>query len=178
MRRAAVLLCLVLSACTGSKGANLAPLRAAAALAPCPASVGDLPALRLACLGGGPKVHLHGTPTGTPTLVNIYGSWCTPCQREMPLLVSFSKRAAGKVTLLGVDTEDEDRLALLFAKYVGQHWAAVVDTDGILVRNYAAGPPVTLFVDGSGKVVYVKAGPFASVSEVVSLVKRHFGVAV
>lgn len=184
MRRAAsaALALALVTACSSSKGSakpvDLAPLRQAAALAPCPVGVGDLPHLVLRCLGGGPDVVLDGHPSGVPTLVNIYGSWCAPCAREMPLLAQFAARAGQRVALLGVDTEDEARLALLFAKDLGQHWPAVVDDNGVLLRHYGSGPPVTLFVDGAGKVVFVQRGEFRSVEQVASAVRLHFGVQV
>jgi len=155
---------------------DLGPLRAAAALAPCPTGIGRVPHLVLPCLGGGPDVTLDGPPSGVPTLVNVYGSWCEPCQREMPVLAAFAARAKGRVALLGVDTEDEQRLALRFAKDLGQHWPAVVDDDGALLRHYASGPPVTLFVDRTGAVVFVRRGPFTSLAQVVADVRRHLGL--
>lgn len=155
---------------------DLGPLRAAAALAPCPTGVGALPALTLPCLGGGPDVRLDGPATGVPTLVNVYGSWCAPCQEEMPLLVAFARKAGSKVALLGVDTEDEPRTALQFAKDLGQHWPAVVDAQGAVLRHYAPGPPVTLFVDARGRVVHVQRGKFASLAQLEVAVATHLGV--
>jgi thiol-disulfide isomerase/thioredoxin len=173
----------LVAGCGGGSGPrvakqDLAPLRAAAALAPCPGGVGRVPHLVLPCLGGGPAVTLDGPPSGVPTLVNVYGSWCSPCQREMPVLVAFAARAKGRVALLGVDTEDEPRLALLFAKDLGQHWPAVVDDDGALLRHYASGPPVTLFVDPAGTIAFVHRGPFASLAALTADVQRHLGVTV
>ena len=157
----------------------LAPLRAQAGLDPCPTGVSpDLPRLTLACLGGGPAVALQGPPSGKPTLVNVYGSWCVPCQQEMPLLASFAKASEGKVSLLGVDTEDEPRLALTFAKDVGQTWNAVVDDDKAVLSKYASGPPVTLFVDPAGKIVHVKVGAFRDLAEVKALTAAYLRVAV
>ncbi len=164
---------------TATKAALLAPLRAAAALGPCPIGIGPaLPKLTLACLGGGPPVRLDGAASGVPTLVNVYGSWCAPCQREMPILVAFSRQAKGRVALLGVDTEDEARLALLFARDVGQTWPAVVDDDKVVLRRYASGPPVTLFVDARGTVAHVQVGPFAGVAQIAALAKTYLGVSV
>ena len=158
---------------------RLAALRSAAALDPCPSSIGrDLPDLVLPCLGGGPAVHLRGPGTGVPTLVNVYGSWCGPCQDEMPTLVAFAKQAGHRVQLLGVDTEDEPSQALPFARDYGQHWAAVQDDDKAVLARYASGPPVTLFVDASGKTVFVHTGPFRGLADLRAAVATHFGVRV
>lgn len=163
---------------SGAPAAALASARAAAALAPCPTGIGDVPHLVLPCLGGGPDVVLDSGPTGIPTLVNVYGSWCGPCQAEMPVLAEFAERAGDRVALLGVDTEDDPRLALLFARDVGQHWPAVRDDDGTLLRHYGSGPPLTLFVDAKGKVAFVHRGAFTSVAQLVGTVRQHLGVAV
>jgi thiol-disulfide isomerase/thioredoxin len=111
-------------------------------------------------------------------LVNIYASWCGPCQKEMPLLAAFRERAGDRVALLGIDTEDDPRLALHFAKDLGQHWPAVQDEEGTFLRHYAPGPPATLFVDRAGKVVSVHRGAFTSMSDLVRQVRTHLGVAV
>ena len=179
---AALALLALLAACNdddkaGTTKDDLAALRTAAALAPCPTGIGDVPHLVLPCLGGGPEVVLDSGPSGTPTLVNVYGSWCGPCQDEMPVLADFATRAKGKVAIVGVDTEDEPRLALLFAKDVGQSWAAVQDDDGKLLRHYASGPPITLFVDAAGKVVSVHRGPFKDLAALTAEVTKRLGVA-
>jgi thiol-disulfide isomerase/thioredoxin len=162
----------------GTGTVDLAPLRKAAALAPCPSGIGDVPHLTLACLGGGPDVVLDSAPSGVPTLVNVYASWCGPCADEMPVLAAFAAKAGSRVALLGVDTEDEPRLALLFAQDVKQHWPAVQDDDGTFLRHYSSGPPITLFVDRAGKVVFVHRGPFRSLADLTSAVRQRLGVAV
>ena len=48
---------------------------------------GGLPDVTLTCLGNGPPVHLAGL-TGKPTVVNVWGSWCMPCQTEEKYLSS------------------------------------------------------------------------------------------
>ncbi|MDP9181669.1 MAG: TlpA family protein disulfide reductase [Actinomycetota bacterium] len=185
MRAAAALVAVLalVSACNGSgpraqAKQDLAPLRQAAALAPCPSGIGDVPHLTLPCLGGGPDVVLDSGPSGVPTLVNVYASWCPPCVDEMPLLAAFAAKAGGRVALLGVDTEDEPRLALLFARDVKQHWAAVQDDKGAFLRHYSSGPPVTLFVDRAGKVVFVHRGQFDSLADLAAAVQRRLGVTV
>jgi thiol-disulfide isomerase/thioredoxin len=162
---------------TAPKLDALAALRVQAALPPCPAGIGpDLPALTLPCLGGGPPVALNGRPSGVPTLLNVYGSWCLPCRDEMPLLAAFTKVAAGRVALVGVLTEDEQRRGLLFAKDLGQTWPAVVDDNKAVMRKHAAGAPATLFVTPAGKVVHVKLGAFKDLTELKALTGQYLGV--
>ena len=159
--------------------ADLAALRAQAALSPCPAGLSAaLPDLVLGCLGGGPDVALRAKGSGVPTLVNVYGSWCGPCQDEMPLLAAFARASAGRVALVGVDTEDDPRSALRFATDVGQHWPAVVDDDKVVLRRYSPGPPVTLFLDAAGRIVHVTTGPFRSLADLRATVTRELGVTV
>ena len=41
-----------------------------------------------------------------PMVVNVWGSWCGPCKKEMPVLRAFHERAKDKVQLIGVDVEE------------------------------------------------------------------------
>src|SRR5207237_8219321 len=95
------LLALATTGCTGGSssgppavsGPAHAELVARAALDPCPPSIAvshvshGLPDVTLPCLGAGPAVHLAGL-RGTPTVVNIWGSWCVPCQAETKYLAT------------------------------------------------------------------------------------------
>lgn len=165
----------------GDGSADDAALRAAreaAALTACPSGVGaGLPDLTLPCLGGGPAVPLRGPGTGRPVVVNAWATWCGPCTREMPELVELAARAAGRVDLLGVLTQDDQRQALEFARQLGVRYPSVVDDDGAFFRRYSAGPPVTVFVRADGSVAHVERGEMASLQEVLDLTRAHLGVA-
>ena len=155
----------------------LVGLRRAAALQPCPSSLGlDLPDLELPCLDGGKPVSVRGPGSGTPTLVNVWGSWCPPCVEEVPALVALSERAAGKVNVVGVSTQDRASDALAFAREFGMRYPSVVDDDGRIMRAYRPGPPVTLFLDASGRLVYKHSGKFASARQLEQLVRDKLGI--
>jgi cytochrome c biogenesis protein CcmG/thiol:disulfide interchange protein DsbE len=160
-----------------NNAADLGPLRQAAKLAPCPAGVGPkLPPLTLPCLGDGKAVALRGAAPGMPTLVNIWATWCGPCVREVPTLIAFQRKAAGKVAVVGIDTEDESDKALTFASQYSMRYPSLVDVDGKVLRAYGVGPPVTLFVGPDGRVEYTQQGELHSVAEIEKLVTEHLGI--
>ncbi len=156
---------------------DLGPLRAAAALDPCPAGLGpELPDLVLPCLGGGPPVDLRSSGPGRPTLVNVWATWCPPCVDEVPDLVSFAAAAGDRVGLVGVLTQDPERNGLEFARQFGMRYPSLVDEQGEVFRANRPGPPVTLFLDAQGRVVHKRSGKFRDRAEIEALVAEHLGV--
>lgn len=155
---------------------RLVQLRQEAALAPCPASLAaDLAGVVLPCLGGGPDVDLGGTPA-RPTLVNVWGSWCAPCVDEVPDLVAYAAKAAGRVDVLGVLTQDTEVNGLAFAKDFSMRYPNLVDDDGLVRARYGGGTPLTLFVDAAGTVTHVEAGKVDSLAELEALTVEHLGI--
>ena len=150
-----------------------AALVAKASLRPCPTSdttevSGGLPDVTLPCLGEGPAVHLAGL-TGKPTVVNIWGSWCVPCQQEAGYLSAASDSTGGRVRFLGVDTQDEADSALDFGTHVSPpvRYPSVFDEDKkVMLALHYPGPPETIFVDSAGHIVHVHAGRYLSTAAV------------
>lgn len=181
----AVALIAVLSACAGpgsSTGAapdqKVTALRAAAAVAGCPAGTGAaLPAVTLPCLAGGNDVRIASSRPARPTLVNVWATWCAPCVREVPELVELAREGAGKVDILGVLTEDDATNGLEFARQFGMHYPSVTDRDGKVMRAFSPGPPVTLFLDATGKITFVQRGEIKNSTALRALVREHLGVA-
>ena len=158
-------------------GPDLAALRTAAALEPCPRGLGpELPDLVLPCLGGGPDVTVRAEAPGRPTLVNVWASWCAPCADEAPELVAFHERAGDRVGLVGVLTSDVPSRGLAFSRDFGMRYPSVVDDDGVVLRAFSSGPPVTLFLDAGGRVVHQRSGAFRDLAELEGLVAEHLGV--
>jgi cytochrome c biogenesis protein CcmG, thiol:disulfide interchange protein DsbE len=198
--RAAIVVVVVVAAlataCSSSKPSSFAPdfpkppsydeLVARAALDPCPPSSAaktskSLPDLTLPCLGKGPAVHLAGL-SGTPTVVNIWGSWCGPCQAETKFLSTVYDAAHGKVRFLGVDTEDDAKSALDFAPHVSppMRYPQVVDKNKRLLvgLNIPSSVPTTVFVSASGRVVRVSPGAYRSADALRADIARYLGVSV
>jgi thiol-disulfide isomerase/thioredoxin len=184
---------LALAGCSGatSNGAsriapkvNLAKYVAEAKLDACPKSSstsisGGLPNLTFSCLGDGPAVHLAGLRG--PALINVWGSWCVPCRDEANYLSSAYRSVRGKVIFLGIDTEDESDSALTFgARKVSPptRYPSVVDPDRkfLIALAKAPGPPETVFIGSSGKVVHVRLGGYTSTAAVQADIATYLNV--
>ena len=75
----------------------------------------------VSCLDGNSTFDL-GQIKG-PALINVWGSWCWPCQQEMPLFVEFYGKYKEKVGLIGVNVEEADiEDARKFVKSYGMTW--------------------------------------------------------
>jgi len=162
---------------------NHAQLLRRAALDRCPASSSqrqnDLPDLTLPCLGNGPAVHLSGVH-GLPILVNVWGSWCGPCQRETPFLSRAYQQLKGKVQFLGVDDEDSSDSALDFAAHVRppMHYPSVVDDNKqvLVALRRATAVPMTLFVRSDGSIANVHIAPYDALAPLLADIKRYLAV--
>ena len=128
------------------------------AACPAPGRASRLPRARLTCFTGGSVIDTTALG-GRPTLVNLWASWCGPCQREMPALQRAYQHYQAKVSFLGVDTTDERASAEDFLATIGIHYPQVSDTRGDLLHRVGGpGLPVTLVLDANGAVVYSHRG--------------------
>jgi thiol-disulfide isomerase/thioredoxin len=176
----------LLSACAAEEGEATPPASSVAdvdtVLQPCPDQAGNeargeqtLPPLEFDCLGGG-SLDL-GLAPGTPTLVNLWGSWCGPCREELPLLQEFADAAGDRVRVVGVISKDGVPQADSFAADAGVTFPSAFDGDGELMGELGLNAlPYTYFLDAAGALAHTEIGPVESVDELRALVTEHLGV--
>jgi len=91
---------------------------------------------------------------GRVVLMNLWATWCPPCQEEMPALERFAREEAGKVVVLGVDQGESAGVAGAFARAHGVTFPILVDEQQQYGRTYAAlGLPTSIVVGRDGKIV-------------------------
>jgi cytochrome c biogenesis protein CcmG/thiol:disulfide interchange protein DsbE len=141
-----------------------------------PVTDGGLPDITLECLGEGPAVRL--SDLRGPLLVNVWAQWCGPCREEAPYLAGLQRRSAGKVRLLGIDYVDpQPQKAIEFAVENGLTYPHLRDPEKqVREALRVTGPPVTAFVDGSGRIVKLHHGPFRSEAQLDRMVTEALGV--
>ena len=134
-----------------------------------------LPSVALACPGGG-TLDLGRAP-GTPTVVNLWASWCGPCREELPLVQDLADLAGDRLSVVGVISKDGVPQADSFAADAGATFPSAYDRDGALMDELGIQAlPFTYLVDADGALVHTQVGPVASVDELRSLVAEHLGV--
>ena len=127
----------------------------------------------LACLDGNSKVLLESIKG--PAIINVWGSWCTPCREEMPYLRELA--ATGKVQIIGIDVEEKSmEAARRFVVEQGMTWPNLYDRDGSTKGTFGMGVPVTWYLDSDGKVVYRHIGVLNSQRQLFLQVEKHLGV--
>ena len=129
----------------------------------------------LNCLTGTEQISVESLRG--PLIVNVWGSWCGPCKKEMPYFVEFHHQANGKVKLLGIAVEEakaQDSKDFIISN--GMTWPNLYDAKGITRANFGMGVPVTWFIDEQGIVVYKHVGAINSTAELIELTDKYLKV--
>ncbi len=118
----------------------------------------QLPDLVLPTLDTGRPVHLLEAAAPAPVLVNIFASWCAPCEIEHPVLVDLKRQG---VRIVGVAYKDAPENTKAFIGRLGDPYAErLVDRDGRAgIELGVTGVPETYLVGAGGKVLAKHTGP-------------------
>ncbi|GGW78185.1 hypothetical protein GCM10010503_65040 [Streptomyces lucensis JCM 4490] len=97
---------------------------------------------------------------GEIVVVNVWGSWCSPCREEAKYFAKVSKDYSGKgVQFVGINTRDTSTTpALAFEEDNGIGYPSLYDPTGRLMLRFKKGTlnpqliPSTLILDKEGRV--------------------------
>jgi peroxiredoxin len=113
---------------------------------------------------------LTGTPInfasyrGKIVVLNIWGSWCAPCQSEGQTLKYLDEEYGPQgIAFLGDDLQDTPVQALSFLRSQGITYPSVNDANGAVVQRLAIAVPIsatptTLVIDKTGHIAGVIDG--------------------
>jgi len=95
---------------------------------------------------------------GRVSLVNVFGSWCSACTVEHPLLMEISQR--DDIQMIGVNWRDQRPNANRWlAQYGNPYDAIIFDADSRLIVDLGVvSAPETFIVDRSGAIRYKHVG--------------------
>ncbi|HKW69101.1 MAG TPA: TlpA disulfide reductase family protein [Candidatus Dormibacteraeota bacterium] len=97
---------------------------------------------------------------GTPLVVNLFASWCPSCLTEMPAFERVSHDYAGRVVIVGVDSQDSPDAGLKLARQLGITYPLLSDSNhaDLYALLDGQGMPVTAFIRRDGTVMRVYRG--------------------
>jgi cytochrome c biogenesis protein CcmG/thiol:disulfide interchange protein DsbE len=111
---------------------------------------------------------------GHPVVVNMWASWCAPCQFELPFLQREAVQRAARVAFLGINVADERGAARQMAARYPMPYPSFEDPRSNLSARYRSrGLPTTAFYDARGKLVIVHQGVFPSRAELAAAIDRY-----
>ncbi|HWI22106.1 MAG TPA: TlpA disulfide reductase family protein [Baekduia sp.] len=126
-------------------------------------------------LGGGTKAFQKRIDElkGLPIVVNVWGEWCDPCKREMPILNRASAKYGKRVAFLGVDTLDNTDDAKRFLAEIPVSYPSYEDGKGDIagIFNLLA-TPSTIFYDRRGRET-VHQGEYKSDGDLLRDITRY-----
>ena len=107
----------------------------------------------------GPNLRLQ-EQRGQVVLVNFWATWCGPCRQEIPHLNTlYDKYRASGFVLLGVNIDDNPKVAADLATKLGVKFPVLLDTDKTVSKLYdMSAMPATVVIDRGGKVRYIHRG--------------------
>jgi cytochrome c biogenesis protein CcmG, thiol:disulfide interchange protein DsbE len=127
----------------------------------------------LPCLDNKSKVLYQGLRG--PVVVNVFGSWCEPCNQEIPHFLDL--QALHKVTIVGIDVEERNMKAgRTFVLKKKMTWPILFDATSVTRGIFGLGVPVTWFINAKGKVVYKQIGVITSTAQLKSEVTKYLGI--
>ena len=123
-------------------------------------AVGDpVPDRKLPVLGGDGTGEIADY-RGRWVLVNLWASWCLPCREEVPALNRFHRRQRERLTVVGINVQDNSGDALDFLRSypagypqlrsVGNERSAAFGSTGV---------PENFLVDPRGRLALIFRGP-------------------
>jgi thiol-disulfide isomerase/thioredoxin len=101
---------------------------------------------------------LTASYTGHVTVIVVWGSWCTPCRAEAPILAqAYLKYRSKGVQFLGLDVRDDNAAALSFEHEYGIDYPSLRDPHATLAKGFsplvtANSVPSLVFIDRNGKM--------------------------
>ncbi|HEY6522401.1 MAG TPA: TlpA disulfide reductase family protein [Solirubrobacteraceae bacterium] len=98
---------------------------------------------------------------GRVVVLNVFASWCDPCQAEAPILAKEQPiLAKHNATLVGVTYEDLSTASERFAKRYHITYPVLRDVTGNFVRSFGAtGVPETFVINRTGKIQALRRFP-------------------
>jgi thiol-disulfide isomerase/thioredoxin len=120
---------------------------------------------------------------GTPTVVNMFATWCDQCDRELPGFHDLASRLKGRVDFIFVNSNETGNWRSMAERHGLLDFEVAADVGGTagngLYRSFggAGGMPLTAFYDANGALLRVVPGTLVG-SDLTNALDELYGVGV
>ncbi len=133
----------------------------------------------LPTLSGGATLRLSDL-SGHPVVLDFFASWCTACKGELPGMAMLSRELQGRVTFVGVDSEETGDGLSMARQFGVDTWPLARDVGGTQASGLhdalgARGMPLTAFYDKSGRLLTVVLGAISE-GDLRSRIRSLYGI--
>ena len=106
--------------------------------------------------------------------MNLWGSWCDPCRRELPLFQRQALKRGARVAFLGVNVTDDRDGAVKLLRGVPMPYPSFEDPRSNIAtgRFRARVFPTTAFYDARGRLT-LHQGEFPSEAKLADAIERY-----
>lgn len=113
---------------------------------------------------------------GHPIVVNIWGSWCTPCREEFPIFQRVAVKMGKTVAFLGVGRQDSEEAAGGFLADNPLTYPTYMDFDGRKSSGLGAvATPSTIFYTPDGEREFIHQGVYETDADLIRDIERYTG---
>lgn len=161
---------------SSSRALKATPREVDAKLAGSPAPLAGLHAQADRLLRGGqPALQRRiAAMKGHPVVVNVWASWCGPCNEEAPSFQRVSLDRGREVAFIGVNLKDSRSGARGFLRRYPSTYPSYEDPDGGIYNAYKLlGAPTTIFYTPSGRKAFVHQGPYRTTADLDRDIDRY-----
>lgn len=115
-------------------------------------------------------------PNNKYIVLDFWGTWCTPCIKNIPKLISFHEKYGNKIDLISIAKDNNIELV---KKYIKKHkivWMNVFENSELNLPNYLYKKlsvncfPSIILLDAQGKIIFRGCG-----EDSLELLERKFG---
>jgi len=130
-----------------------------------------VPAYTLTTFSG--ETYSSANLSGKVVLLNIWASWCKPCEQEAADLEAAWRlyEPGGEVLFVGVAWTDTDKKSLEYLRKYDITYPNGPDLGTRIYQDFrATGVPETYVIDRDGILTFIKISPFESIAEIQQVV--------
>lgn len=97
---------------------------------------------------------------GQGVLLNFWGTWCEPCEREFPAMTrQYEQFKEQGVQIIAVNFAQSDFEVKRYVENMGMNFPVAIDKTKSVFTAYSIGPlPTSIFIDPNGEVKRIELG--------------------